>query len=117
MRKMMSGLAFGLACALVFHCAIAQEMAEPVAEPAEPTAPGVVSDAWISTKIKAALVPLIRDQRASIGVEVANGVVVLTGTVEGEVTRQQVIALCTRTNGVLAVEAESLKVAGYPAPR
>lgn len=77
----------------------------------------MAGDAWIATRIKAALVPLVRERRASVGVEVVQGVVALTGTVEGEVTRQQIIALCAQIRGVAAVDAQALKIAGFPTPR
>lgn len=117
MKNAVSGFVLGLVGVLTFNYAVAQERNEPDATATEPGTSAVVSDAWISTKIKASLVPLMRDHRASIGVEVAGGAVVLSGTVEGEVTRQQVIALCAQTRGVTAVEAAALKIAGFPSVR
>lgn len=117
MKKTASGFALGLVCALALDCAIAQQTAAPVDVPMQVDASTASSDAWISTRIKAALVPLVREQRGAVGVEVSHGVVVLTGSVEGELTRQQVIALCAQTRGVVTVDAAALKIAGLPSPR
>lgn len=118
MNKTTRGFVLGLVCSLLVDAAIAQPASGTDAVPTPPADASTASgDAWISTRIKAALVPLVRERRAQIAVEVSQGRVVLAGTVEGELTRQQIIALCMQTRGVATVDASALKITGFAMPR
>lgn len=116
MRPRMSrGILLGLAGWLAAGGALATlppapTLAEPAPEPA--VADQALADAWISTRIKAVLVPLVREGRADVRVEVRAGTVLLTGTVDGELTRRQLHARCLQLPGVVAVDDSALALHG-----
>jgi osmotically-inducible protein OsmY len=86
-------------------------------EPPQAAAPEQPGDAWITTRIRAALVPLQRDGHVDVRVATAAGVVTLEGSVDSPITRDRVVELATRVWGVRGVEAQALQVAGttpYP---
>ena len=86
-------------------------------EPPQAAAPEQPDDAWITTRIRAALVPLQRDGHADVRVATAAGMVTLEGSVDSPITRDRVVELATRVWGVRGVEAQALQVAGtapYP---
>lgn len=115
MKKPLAGFALLIALGMM-NAVAAQERVEPSPVQGDVPATGGVSDAWIATRIKASLVPLTRESHADISVHVLNGVVALAGTVDDEVTREQVLSLSRQTRGVVGVEAASLEVLVSPLP-
>ena len=68
----------------------------------------VVSDTFITGKVKASLAADAQVSALAINVDTANGVVSLTGVVNSEQERQQAIQLAQGINGVKRVEAQNL---------
>lgn len=116
MRKMwVSGL-----CAVIalWAAAVASAQPPPEALAAQDSVPGAVrmSDAWIATRIKAALVPLRRDDRAAVDVAVHEGRVTLSGRVADSVAHAQVLTLARQVRDVLDVDSEALQIDMTPPP-
>lgn len=88
--------------------ALAQELPVPAAAGAADDA--LVSDAWITTRIRAALVPVLRDGRNQVQVATFEGVVTLQGEVDDWITHDSVTALATHVRGVRSVDAQALRV-------
>ncbi|MCL7715035.1 BON domain-containing protein [Stenotrophomonas mori] len=82
--------------------------------PPLPAAPREVSDAWISTRLRAALVPLQRRGAAQVEVNTLDGRVVLDGRVDNALTLEQVTALAGGLRGVVEVDAGALQVGLVP---
>ncbi len=103
----------GLSCLLAALPLQAQEPArqEPV-PPALPEAavPARMSDAWITTRIRAALVPLQRDGAAQVQVATLEGMVTLQGMVGDRVARDAVVAAAAGVRDVRGVDAQGLLV-------
>ncbi|PJI46187.1 MAG: transport-associated protein [Pseudomonas sp.] len=78
-------------------------------------AQAAVSDAWITSQIKAGILAVHALQGLSIGVSTRDGVVTLSGQVPNADERQQLIDSARKTRGVHAVDATALKVAGQAA--
>lgn len=78
-------------------------------------AQAAVSDAWITSQIKAGLVARHALDGLSIGVATRDGVVSLSGTVPTDAERQELIDTARKTRGVRDVDASALKVAGQAA--
>jgi hyperosmotically inducible protein len=70
----------------------------------------VIDDALITTKVKASFAADPQVSALAIDVDTANGVVTLTGVVEGEPERQRAIQLAQGTEGVRRVDANNLRV-------
>jgi hyperosmotically inducible protein len=70
----------------------------------------VIDDGLITTKVKASLVADPQVSALAIDVDTANGVVTLTGVVDGEPQRQRAIQLAQGTEGVKRVDANNLRV-------
>ncbi|MBN8798202.1 MAG: BON domain-containing protein, partial [Stenotrophomonas nitritireducens] len=70
----------------------AQELPAPPQAPV----PGQMGDAWITTRIRAALVPLQRDGNADVRVTTTEGIVTLEGAVDSRITYDQVVELAGR---------------------
>lgn len=116
MRKMrIGGLYAVIGLWAVGWVALAQP---PGALAAQDSVPGVVrmSDAWIATRIKAALVPLRRDDRARVDVAVHEGRVTLSGRVADSVAHAQVLTLARQVRDVLDVDSEALQIDMSPPP-
>ncbi len=78
----------------------------PAPQPALPVEAG---DAWITTRIRAALVPLQRDGSADVHVRTLQGSVTLEGTVDSRITHDRVVELASRVRGVRDVDAQALQ--------
>lgn len=108
-----------LSCLLAALPLQAQEPArqEPV-PPALPEAagPARMSDAWITTRIRAALVPLQRDGAAQVRVATLEGMVTLEGVVGDRVTRDAVVAAAAGVRDVRGVDAQALLVGTATVP-
>ncbi|WP_236172347.1 BON domain-containing protein [Pseudomonas pseudonitroreducens] len=78
-------------------------------------AQAAVSDAWITSQIKAGILAAHALQGLSIGVSTRDGVVTLSGQVPNADERQQLIDSASKTRGVREVDATALKVAGQAA--
>lgn len=78
-------------------------------------AQAAVSDAWITSQIKAGVVARNALDGLSIGVSTRDGVVSLSGVVPDDAERQQLIDAARKTRGVREVDASALKVAGQAA--
>lgn len=75
-------------------------------------AQAAVSDAWITSQIKADVLARHALSGLSIGVSTRDGVVSLSGVVPSNAERQQLIDTARKTRGVHEVDASALKVAG-----
>ncbi|MFV3305203.1 BON domain-containing protein [Pseudomonas sp. NY15181] len=75
-------------------------------------AQAAVSDAWITSQIKADVLARHALSGLSIGVSTRDGVVSLSGVVPTNAERQQLIETARKTRGVHEVDASALKVAG-----
>ncbi|QRY82343.1 BON domain-containing protein [Pseudomonas sp. PDNC002] len=80
-------------------------------------AQAAVSDAWITSQIKAGILAAHALEGLSIGVSTRDGVVTLSGQVPTADERQQLIESARKTRGVREVDATALKVAGQAAQR
>lgn len=78
-------------------------------------AQAAVSDAWITSQIKADVLARHALGGLSIGVSTRDGVVSLSGVVPDDAERQQLIETARKTRGVREVDASALKVAGQAA--
>ena len=78
-------------------------------------AQAAVSDAWITSQIKADILSAHALGGLSIGVSTRDGVVTLRGEVPSADERQQLIDSARKTRGVRDVDATALKVAGQAA--
>lgn len=74
------------------------------------TAGEAVSDAWITTKIKADLASTKDLKSTDISVETNNGVATLTGTVPSEIELKKAVAAAESVKGVNKVDSAGLKV-------
>ena len=70
----------------------------------------VVTDSWISTKIKSQLLADTATKGTAIKVTTKDNVVFLKGTVATKAEKDQAIALAQQTKGVVKVNASKLKV-------
>ena len=70
-----------------------------------------VSDSWITTKVKSALLANDATPGMDIKVETKNGIVSLSGVVPTEAQREAAIAEAKSTKGVHDVMADGLKTA------
>jgi hyperosmotically inducible periplasmic protein len=64
---------------------------------------GMVSDGWITSKVKSQLVAADGVRASAINVDTAGGVVTLRGTVRSEAERQKALSLARQTRGVQTV--------------
>lgn len=87
------------------------QVQEPHAPP-QAAVPGQMDDAWITTRIRAALVPLQRDGNADVRVSTLEGIVTLEGVVDNRITHDQVVELAGRVKGVRGVDAQALQTGG-----
>ena len=71
----------------------------------------VITDGWISTKIKSQLLADATTKGTAIRVTTRENVVSLKGTVASQAEKDQAIKLAGETKGVLRVNARKLKVA------
>lgn len=78
-------------------------------------AQAAVSDAWITSQIKAGILSAHALEGLSIGVSTRDGVVTLSGQVPSSDERQQLIDAASKIRGVREVDATALKVAGQAA--
>lgn len=99
----------------VWAAGVAIAQVPPAAMPAPAQPPGGIwmDDAWIATRIKAALVPLARQDRARVDVAVHAGRVTLSGRVSDRVAHAQVLALA-QVRGVQEVDASALQAGDTP---
>ena len=86
------------------------------AAPPEAVVPGRMSDAWITTRIRAALVPLQRDGAAQVRVATLEGMVTLEGQVADRVARDAVVAAAAGVRDVRGVDAQALLVGAATVP-
>ena len=108
MCRRMPGIFACLAISLLIGpaIAIAQEaIPKPETRSGQP-----VSDAWITTKIKADLLASKDVSGLGIHVETQNRVVRLSGKVESQAQIDTAIRIATSTDGVLDVSAAGLQV-------
>ena len=81
-------------------------------EPPQAAAPEQPDDAWITTRIRAALVPLQRDAAVDVRVNTTAGIVTLEGVVDSPLARERVLERVAAVRGVRGVEAQALRIAG-----
>lgn len=74
------------------------------------TATEAVSDAWITTKIKAELASTKDLKSTDISVETNNGIATLTGTVPTDIEHKKAVASAESVKGVMKVDSSGLKV-------
>lgn len=72
----------------------------------------VVSDSWITTKVKSMLLADSVTKGLSISVETIHHIVILSGTVNTQAAIDHAVAVAKRVKGVDSVDATSLKVVG-----
>jgi hyperosmotically inducible protein len=70
----------------------------------------VVTDAWITTKLKSQLIADTTTKGTAIKVTTRDNVVFLRGTVQSQAEKDQAVALAQQTKGVAKVNASALKV-------
>ncbi|MDO9452378.1 MAG: BON domain-containing protein [Stagnimonas sp.] len=70
----------------------------------------VVTDSWISTKIKSQLLADTATKGTAIKVTTKDNIVFLKGTVASQLEKDQAIKLASQTKGVAKVNASKLKV-------
>jgi osmotically-inducible protein OsmY len=70
----------------------------------------VVSDSWITTKVRSTLIFTSNVPARSIGIDTKDGVVTLEGEVDNAATRELAIELASDIRGVREVDAENLRV-------
>jgi hyperosmotically inducible protein len=74
----------------------------------------VSSNAWITTKVKAALIKDKLTKAHEIDVDTdSNGVVTLTGNVESQAAIDQAVSLAKKVKGVTQVNSDKLAVGAY----
>jgi len=105
-------VAGGLACMLAALPLRARELPELPA--VEVVQGGQMSDAWITTRIRAALVPVQRPGAVEVHVATHEGAVTLEGVVDDWITHDSVAALAARVRGVRSVDAQALRVGAVP---
>lgn len=71
----------------------------------------VITDAWISTKLKTQLLADATTKGTSIRVNTKDNVVFLKGTVASQAEKDQAVKLASETKGVARVNARKLRVA------
>jgi osmotically-inducible protein OsmY len=79
-------------------------------EQAAHKAGAVMSDAWITTKVKTALLADDMVKGMDINVSTNNGEVTLAGAVDSEKVRDRALEIAHKTEGVKSVNSEALKV-------
>ncbi len=115
MRKyiILSNIALAAALGFGLHTgAVAAEAGVNVDHSANASA--AVSDAWITTKIKAELATTKNLKSSGISVETNNGVSTLTGTVPSEIEVKKAVAVAQSVKGVQKVDASGLMVKKTP---
>ena len=70
----------------------------------------VVSDSWITTKVKSVLLADSLTKGFEISVKTTHHVVALSGTVDSQAAVDQAVHLATQIKGVTSVDASGLKV-------
>ncbi len=71
-----------------------------------------VSDAWITTKVKAELATTKGIKSTDISVKTVDGVVTLIGVLPTEIAVKKAVAAAKSVEGVKGVDASGLKVGG-----
>lgn len=97
-----------LALATAAPAALAQE-AMPKSDTKDSTATEageVVTDAWITTKVKADLLATDGVSGSSINVDTSNGVVTLTGNVGSSAEADKAVTLARAIKGVVRVDSQ-----------
>ncbi len=89
---------------------IAGEIKENAKHAAEKTE-RVISDSWITTKVKSALLADSVTKGFKISVETVNQVVALSGTVDTQASADHIVGLVKQIEGVASVDADDLEVA------
>jgi len=74
----------------------------------------VVSDSWITTKVKSDLLADDLAKSFKIGVKTIRGVVVLSGALPNQTAVEHASAIAGKVNGVKSVDASTLTVAAKP---
>jgi len=67
------------------------------------------SDTWITTKVKSSMMT-DSQLKGNVDVSTDHGVVVLTGTVPSDASRERAVALAKQTKGVKSVNDDGLKI-------
>lgn len=88
-----------------------EEMADN-AETAAMQAGQSIDDAWITTKVKSALLADPQTQGLKIDVDTEQGVVMLSGEIDGPGEQEQAVQVASGIKGVQAVDDTHLVVAG-----
>lgn len=86
------------------------EKAEARTEAAAATTKRVVTDSWVTTKVKSQLLADTLTQGSKIAVRTKGKVVFLSGTASSQAEKDQAIALAKQTEGVKRVNAKKLRV-------
>lgn len=103
------------ACSDGQHTAADQSSVQASREPASAGNPGagesdhVVSDSWITTKVKTELGTTKGVDGSDISVKTVNGVVTLIGVLDNDVAVDKAVASAKSVKGVKSVDASGLK--------
>lgn len=100
----------GLIALAVLMPASALAQAQAAAEVEEDGSAEPVSDAWISTKVKADLMATADVPGTTIDVDTVNGTVKLSGTVDSKAKADKAVAVAKNIKGVKKVDASGLTV-------
>ena len=117
MKSYPAASAFLLAASLgVAACTGGQHaMGDPQPTQTSPGNPGagpsdhVVSDSWITTKVKSELATTKGAESTDISVKTVNGVVTLTGVLANDIAVKKAVAAARSVDGVKQVDSAGLK--------
>lgn len=105
-------VATGLAAGVVPSLAMAGDKEpEKPQEPAKTESAEPMTDAWITTKVKADLVATKDVPGLDIRVETVNGMVKLTGQVANQMQKNKAVEVAMKIKGVKSVDADGLAMA------
>ena len=101
----MSATSLGLASASAETATTATENKQAVAETRQ-----VLSDGWITTKVKSEILADSASKGYTVQVETTQGAVVLKGTLANETAVAQIKAIAEKVEGVRSVDTTALKL-------
>lgn len=101
----MSATSLGLASASAETATTATENKQAVAETRQ-----VLSDGWITTKVKSEILADSASKGYTVQVETTQGAVVLKGTLANETAVAQIKAIAEKVEGVRSVDTMALKL-------
>lgn len=102
------GLAAALGFGMSANTALAAQQTAPTSDHSS-SASGVVTDAWITTKVKSELATTKGIESMDMSVTTVDGVVTLTGVLPTEIAVKKAVAATKSVKGVKDVDASGLK--------